>query len=298
MSMTLRGVAALCRQGSKRSIVDTTRVVCVMQTRQIASRSFVRSFRSFSARALTTSSVAYSEAEPISKDPLAQKIRPIRLKYQEAAIPPMGLTDALVELRKNVKRNETIELNVLTSTHDKTKKKGRPRDTFRGIAVVPHSFKVSKRVVVLSNENPDVLGIAGAAAIGDVNIVPQIVDGTLAFDVLLATPDIVGELKRFGRGLGRNMPSLKRGTVAEDMQKLVKEYIDGLPFKSSDRGGINIGVGKLELTDQQIFENIETVLNEINSNRLTTKGKFILELTISRTQGPSFPLSLLQFEEI
>jgi large subunit ribosomal protein L1 len=225
-------------------------------------------------------------------------IPPIRFITPTPKPKNMAFDEALDLCRVGAKWNETFELYIRVSTHDKNKKKGKARDPFRGICILPNAYKPAKQIVVLTNEDDQASAAKEAGAVvGDTDLIPDVVNETVGCDTLLATPDILKFLKPYGRELGRRMPSVKRGTVSEDIGSLVRQYINGVPYKSDVFGNVNLGLGKVEFTNEQLQENIAEIVKSIDDNRLSARGKFIMSITLSRTQGGSFPLRVEQFTD-
>eukprot|EP00038_Savillea_parva_P031972 m.92426 g.92426 ORF g.92426 m.92426 type:complete len:362 (+) comp9957_c0_seq1:52-1137(+) len=153
-------------------------------------------------------------------------VRPIRFIVPDKPV-AASLSDVMAQLRGELAaraavrsarnpgwtpHDQTVEAVFTVSTHDKNKKKGIPRDPFRGLVTLPHRFGPTKNIAVLaSGDEADRAKEAGATTVGGTDILPDLARGKIAFDVLLATPEFLNATKKFGRDLGPKMPSVKRG---------------------------------------------------------------------------------------
>eukprot|EP00041_Stephanoeca_diplocostata_P012491 m.209332 g.209332 ORF g.209332 m.209332 type:complete len:320 (-) comp18976_c0_seq1:374-1333(-) len=240
-----------------------------------------------------------AQSVPVRTSGTASGIPPIRFgKRDRTREIPTDLATAFAEIRKQARWNQTVEVVVKVSTYDKNKKKGKPRDPFRGLVVLPHTFKAAKRIAVLATgEDADAASAAGAAVVGDQDLLPKLASGEVAFDVLLSTIPLLQPAKKFGRQLGRAMPSVKRGTAGEDVAGLVREHLAGIPYKMDASGRVACGFGKTSQQDGPLTDNLTAFLQSVETNRLSPQGKFILACRVSSAQTrTSFLLDLTQFQ--
>lgn len=195
------------------------------------------------------------------------------------------LEDA-VQLVKKVafaKFDETVEL----AMNLKVKKSTTVRDT----VVLPHQFTGDKKVLVFAKgEKAQEAKDAGAAFVGDDDLIQKIRDGWMDFDVAVATPDMMRDVGRLGPILGRRglMPNPKTQTVTMDVAGALAELRKGrVEFRSDKTGVVHLAVGKVSMDAEKIAENIRLVLGEVEKKRpADTKGDFIETIAVSSTMGP------------
>ena len=166
----------------------------------------------------------------------------------------------------------------------------------RGAIVLPHGSGKDPRVLVLTKgakqkEAED----AGADFVGDVEYLEKIKGGWFAFDVIVATPDMMGELGKLGKLLGPKglMPNAKTGTVTMDLEKAVREIKSGkITYRVDKTGNIQTLVGKSSFTTEQIAENIKVVYQTlIRLKPATVKGIYVKNIAVSTTMGPGIKVS-------
>ncbi len=181
------------------------------------------------------------------------------------------------------KFDETIDLSIRLNL-----KKGQSvRDTL----VLPNQFKGEKKILVFAKgEKAEEAKAAGAAYVGDTDLVEKIRGGWLDFDVAVATPDMMKDVGKLGPVLGRRglMPNPKTHTVTFDVKEAIAELKKGRTEYRSDKTGIvSVSVGKVSMDAAQIVENIKVVVSEVERKRpADAKGDFVLSLAISSTMGP------------
>src|SRR6056297_710430 len=191
-----------------------------------------------------------------------------------------------VELVKDLsfaKFDETIELSVKLNL----KKSQTVRDTL----VLPNQFKCEKKILVFAKgEKAEEAREAGAAYVGDSDLIEKIQGGWLDFDVAVATPDMMKDVGRLGPILGRRglMPNPKTQTVTFDLTAAINELKKGrVEFRSDKTGVIHLPVGKISMDAEKIEENVNAVVSEVEKRRpADTKGDFINTVAVSSTMGP------------
>lgn len=164
----------------------------------------------------------------------------------------------------------------------------------RGTVILPAGTGKDVRVVAITNKANEALE-AGANYAGGKELLEKIVNEKwFDFDVICATPEMMGEIGKNGRVLGPKglMPNPKTGTVGPDIAKMVKELKAGKVEYRADRdGNVNVGVGKVSFTKEQLTENVQTLVNQILKVRPSTvKGNYVLGCFIATTMGPSIKI--------
>jgi large subunit ribosomal protein L1 len=194
-----------------------------------------------------------------------------------------------VELLKKLgvaKFDETIDLAVRLGIDTK-----KSDQQVRGTVSLPHGLgkKVTIAVITKGEKAKDAED-AGADFVGGEELIQKIETGWLAFDVLMATPDMMPKVGKLGKILGRRglMPSPKNGTVTDDLKKAVKEFQAGkLEFKADKSGIIHLPIGKLSFAPNQITDNfMEVYKSLVRAKPSSSKGVYIRSITLSPTMGP------------
>lgn len=194
----------------------------------------------------------------------------------------------LVKKLAFAKFDETVELSLNLNM-----KKG---NTIRDTLVLPHQFRGEKKILVFAKgDKAEEARAAGAAYVGDDDLIAKIKEGWLDFDVCVATPDMMKDVGKLGQVLGRRglMPNPKTQTVTLDITSAVNELKKGrTEFRSDKSGCIHLAVGKVSMTPEQIRDNVNIVVEEVARKRPSdTKGDFIKSVYIASTMGPGVKLS-------
>ena len=220
-------------------------------------------------------------------------------KYVEAAkaVNRANLYDpaeaiSLVKKLAVAKFDETIEAHIRTGCD------GRHADQqIRGAVVLPNGTGKQVRVLVFAKDAKAAEAeAAGAEFVGAEELIPKIQkEGWLDFDVVVATPDMMGVVGRLGRILGPKglMPNPKAGTVTMDVAKAVKEIKAGkIEYRLDKTNIIHVPVGKASFTEEQLSDNFQTLIEAILKARPSTvKGQFLKSVTISSTMGPGVKIN-------
>ncbi len=220
-------------------------------------------------------------------------------KYKEAAkaIDRSTLYDvneaiALAKKSAVAKFDETIEVHIRTGCD------GRHADQqIRGAVVLPHGTGKTVRVLVFAkNAKADEAAAAGADFVGGEELVPKIQkEGWLDFDVVVATPDMMGVVGRLGRVLGPKglMPNPKAGTVTMDVTKAINDIKAGkIEYRLDKTNIIHVPIGKASFTEEQLTDNFQTLMEAIIKARPSAlKGQFLKSVTIAPTMGPGVKLN-------
>ena len=199
---------------------------------------------------------------------------------------------AIVKKLATAKFDETIEAHIRTGCD------GRHADQqIRGAVVLPHGTGKTARVLVFAkNAKADEAQAAGADFVGAEELVPKIQnEGWLDFDVVVATPDMMGVVGRLGRVLGPKglMPNPKAGTVTMDVTKAIQEIKAGkIEYRLDKTNIIHVPIGKASFTEEQLADNFQTLIDAINKARPSAvKGQFLKSVTLAPTMGPGVKLN-------
>ena len=202
---------------------------------------------------------------------------------------------ALVKTTATAKFDETIEAHIRTGCD------GRHADQqIRGAVVLPHGTGKKVRILVFAKgAKADEAEAAGADYVGAEDLIPKIQnEGWFEFDVVVATPDMMGVVGRLGRVLGPKglMPNPKAGTVTMDVTKAIQEIKAGkIEYRLDKTNIIHCPIGKASFTAQQLEENFQTLLDALNKARPSAvKGQFMKSVTLASTMGPGVKVNPLK----
>ena len=202
--------------------------------------------------------------------------------------------DAISTVKKlaTAKFDETIEVHIKTGCD------GRHADQqIRGAVVLPHGTGKQVRVLVFAKgAKADEAVAAGAEFVGAEELIPRIQnDGWFDYDVVVATPDMMGVVGRLGRVLGPKglMPNPKAGTVTMDVTKAIQEIKAGkIEYRLDKTNIIHVPVGKASFTEEQLTDNFQTLIDAINKARpAAVKGQFLKSVTLTSTMGPGVKIN-------
>ena len=164
----------------------------------------------------------------------------------------------------------------------------------RGTVMLPHGNGKMVRVLAFTSD-PDAAKAAGATEAGLDDIIEKIQAGWMDFDVAVATPDAMKEVRKIARVLGPKglMPNPKAGTVSADLDKAIKEVMAGrVEFKLDKTATLGVGVGKRSFSAAQLVENMRALIEAVGSARPSGfKGRYIATAHISGTMTPSIKLA-------
>ena len=199
---------------------------------------------------------------------------------------------SLVKKTSAAKFDETIEVHIRTGCD------GRHADQqIRGAVVLPHGTGKSVRVLVFARDaKAEEAKAAGAEFVGAEELIPKIQnEGWLDFDVVVATPDMMGVVGRLGRVLGPKglMPNPKAGTVTMDVTKAVHDIKAGkIEYRLDKTNIIHVPIGKASFTEEQLSDNFQTLIGAILKARPSTvKGQYLRSVTIAPTMGPGVKIN-------
>jgi large subunit ribosomal protein L1 len=162
----------------------------------------------------------------------------------------------------------------------------------RGAVVLPNGTGKTQRVLVFAKgEKAKEAEAAGADYVGDTEYINKISGGWFEFDVIVATPDMMGEVGKLGRTLGPKglMPNPKTGTVTFDVAKAVGEIKAGkVEYRVDKAGNVHVPIGKVSFEDEKLVENFNTIFDTmIKVKPAAAKGTYMKNVAITSTMGPS-----------
>ena len=224
-------------------------------------------------------------------------------KYVEAAkaIDRAALYDvneavALVKKAAVAKFDETIEVHIRTGCDGR-----HAEQQIRGAVVLPNGTgKAVKVLVFAKGDKVNEAEAAGADYVGGDELIPKIQnDGWLDFDVVVATPDMMGVVGRLGKVLGPKglMPNPKAGTVTMDVTKAVNDIKAGkIEYRLDKANIIHVPIGKASFTEEKLQENFDALMDAIVKARPSAlKGQYLKSITLTSTMGPGVKVSVAKF---
>ena len=220
-------------------------------------------------------------------------------KYTEAAklvdrATQYDVAEAISLVKKTAvaKFDETIEAHIRTGCD------GRHADQqIRGAVVLPHGTGKKVRILVFAKDaKAEEAKAAGADFVGGEELIPKIQnENWFEFDVVVATPDMMGVVGRLGRVLGPKglMPNPKAGTVTMDVTKAIQEIKAGkIEYRLDKTNIIHVPVGKASFTEEQLTDNFQTLIDAINKVRpAAVKGQYLKSVTLTSTMGPGVKIN-------
>ena len=226
-------------------------------------------------------------------------------KYVEAAknIDRQTLYEA-ADAISLVKKNATAKFDETIEAHIRTGCDGRHAEQqIRGAVVLPHGTgKTVKVLVFAKGAKAEEAEAAGADFVGGEELIPKIQnDNWFDFDVVVATPDMMGVVGRLGRVLGPKglMPNPKAGTVTMDVTKAVNDIKAGkIEYRLDKTNIIHVPVGKASFTDEQLNDNFQSLMGAINKAKpASLKGQYIKSATLTSTMGPGVKLNVVKITQ-
>ena len=204
---------------------------------------------------------------------------------------------ALVKTTATAKFDETIEAHIRTGCD------GRHADQqIRGAVVLPHGTGKTVRILVFARgAKAEEAEAAGADFVGAEELIPRIQnDGWFDYDVVVATPDMMGVVGRLGRILGPKglMPNPKAGTVTMDVTKAIQEIKAGkIEYRLDKTNIIHCPIGKASFTAEQLQENFDTLIGALNKAKpAAVKGQFMKSVTLASTMGPGIKVNPVKLQ--
>ena len=194
------------------------------------------------------------------------------------------------------KFDETVELHVRLGVDSR-----HADQQVRGAIVLPHGTGKNVRVIAIcKGDAAKAAEAAGAMMVGDSDLIAKIQnEGFIDFDVLVTTPDMMGQVGRLGKILGPRglMPNPKAGTVAPDLGKAVSEAKAGkIEYRLDKQNIIHVPVGKASFGAEKLYTNLDTVMEAIaKAKPAAAKGTYFKSATIATTMGPGIRLNTLKY---
>ena len=224
-------------------------------------------------------------------------------KYQDAVKAfdkkeQYDVADAISIVKKNAtaKFDETIELHLRTGCDGR-----HAEQQIRGAVVLPHGTgKTVKVLVFAKGTKVDEAQAAGADFVGGEELIPKIQnEGWLDFDVVVATPDMMGVVGRLGRVLGPKglMPNPKAGTVTMDVTKAIADIKAGkIEYRLDKTNIVHVTVGKVSFTEEMLADNFKAIMDAIvKAKPSALKGQYIKNITLTSTMGPGVKVDTTKY---
>jgi large subunit ribosomal protein L1 len=217
-----------------------------------------------------------------------KKFRASAAKYDGAETYPIEKAVELVKEMGYAKFDETVEVAMKLNIKSK--------HTVRDVMGLPHLFGREKKILVFAKgDKAEEAKKAGAAFVGDSDLIEKIKGGWLDFDIAVATPDMMKDVGKLGQILGRRglMPNPKTQTVTFNIKEAMDELRKGRVEYRADKGGVvHLAVGKLSMDKEQIRENAVAFISEVMKRRPPDlKGDYIHSIVLSSTMGPGIRIS-------
>ncbi|HEY9576213.1 MAG TPA: 50S ribosomal protein L1 [Pseudobacillus sp.] len=214
-------------------------------------------------------------------------------KFQEAAkLVDRTTTYALDEAVELVKKTNFAKFDATVEAAFRLGVDPKKADQqIRGAVVLPNGTGKTQKVLVFAKgEKAKEAEAAGADYVGDADFINKIQQGWFEFDVIVATPDMMGEVGKLGRVLGPKglMPNPKTGTVTFDVTKAVQEIKAGkVEYRVDKAGNIHVPIGKVSFDNEKLIENFNTIFDTmLKAKPSAAKGTYMKNVTITSTMGP------------
>ncbi|MDR2639339.1 MAG: 50S ribosomal protein L1 [Helicobacteraceae bacterium] len=229
---------------------------------------------------------------------VSKRIQKLNDALEKGAIYTLDKASQKIGELKSAKFDETVELAVWLNVDPR-----HADQMIRGAVVLPHGTGKTVRVAVFAKgDKAKEAQEAGADIVGENDLAEEVTKGVVNFDVVIATPDMMGVVGKIGRILGPKglMPNPKTGTVTQDVKTAVKNAKGGqISFKVDKKGNIHAGIGKASFSSEKIRENAETLVKALNRMKPpSAKGKYVKKAAMSLTMSPSILLDVNELTEL
>jgi large subunit ribosomal protein L1 len=220
------------------------------------------------------------------------------LKKKVDAAKEFSIADAVKQVKTlaTAKFDESVDIAINLGLDPR-----KADQAIRGTVSLPHGIGKTVRVTVVTRNQEAAALAAGADEAGFEPILEKIKGGWTDTDVIIATPEVMGELGKLGRILGPRglMPNPKSGTVTTDVATAVKEVKAGkIEFRVDKGGNVHASVGKASFESAKLADNINTFINTIlRAKPATAKGQYVKSVAISTTMGPSVKVDTLEAQK-
>ncbi|MEK9658153.1 MAG: 50S ribosomal protein L1 [bacterium] len=196
--------------------------------------------------------------------------------------------DAILLLKKMASKNfsETVEIHFNLGIDPK-----QADQQLRGTLNLPHGTGKEQRIVVVCKEDQvEKAKKAGAVDAGAGDMIEKIQKGWFDFDILITSPEMMGQLGKLGRVLGTKglMPNIKSGTISKDIEKSVREFKKGkIEYRNDKYGNMHLVLGKVDFDKDKLFENFMSIYDLIIKEKPSkAKGVYIKSMSLATTQSP------------
>lgn len=205
---------------------------------------------------------------------------------------------AIVKKAATAKFDETVELHIKLGVDSR-----HADQQVRNTVVLPHGTGRDVRVAVFAKGEKAQEALDAGAEFAGEDLVDRVQnEGWMDFDVAIATPDMMGSVGKIARTLGPRglMPNPKTGTVTMDVEKAVKEAKSGkVEYRTDKQNIVHVPVGKASFTEEQLFDNVKTLLAAIIKDKpASAKGKYLRSVTVTSTMGPGVKINPSRIVEI
>ncbi len=209
-----------------------------------------------------------------------------RKKYDREHFYSAAEAVAVVKSVSTAKFDESVEIAVRLGVDPR-----KADQIVRGTVALPAGTGKTIRVAVFANgDAAQAARDAGADFVGSDDLLEKVTGGFMDFDLVISTPDLMGQVGRLGRVLGPRglMPNPKTGTVTTDVGKAVTEFKGGrVEYRTDKFGNVHVPIGKVSFTPENLALNLRTVIDELHRAKpASAKGKYMRTMTVSSTMGP------------
>lgn len=246
----------------------------------------------------TTPAKTHSKAKVKQVKKLPKRLTALSVKLDKDKIYNLETAPAVLKSLASAKFDESIDVAMRLGVDPR-----HADQMIRGAVVLPHGTGSILRVAVLAKGvKADEARAAGADIVGDEDLVNDIKEGTINFDILIATPDMMAVVGKVGRILGPKglMPNPKTGTVTMDVTKAVNNAKAGqVNFRVDKKGNIHAPLGKASFSEDKIRENFLEFVKTINRLKPSTaKGRYLKSIYLSLSMSPSIALDTQELMDL